>query len=336
MSTNAADVQRRLNEIVSTYGGWTAMSIDLGHGVVTKSEAGPDYRLRRIIQIAEDVVRRPVQELRVLDLACLEGHYAIEFAMHGADVVGVEARSVNISKAQFAKEVLDLKNLRFAQDDVRNLSEEKYGLFDVVVCSGILYHLDFPDVLDFLTQIAEVCRDVVIIDTYVALRPEIEFKHSGNSYWGRYYNEHAATATKQQKLADVWASVDNVKSVWLTKASLLNALTKLGFSSVLECHNPSMPDVTEDRITLVAIKRKTAEILSSQLTQNAKLLTWPERRKKYHPAQDPLMQMRRRVARFVPVPIKAGGKAMLRALGLMKKQATPALIDIQERRKDGD
>ncbi len=67
---------------------------------------------------------------------------AVELARLGANVVGIEGREANLAKARFAKEALSLENPEFHQDDVRNLSKEKYGRFDVVLCLGILYHLN--------------------------------------------------------------------------------------------------------------------------------------------------------------------------------------------------
>ncbi|MBI3796935.1 MAG: methyltransferase domain-containing protein, partial [Deltaproteobacteria bacterium] len=94
----------------------------------------------------QDFLHQPLHNLRVLDLGCLEGMYALEFAQHGAQVLGIEGRLANIEKARFAKRVLGFSNCDFVQDDVRNLSLAKYGDFDVVLCCGILYHLDAPDV----------------------------------------------------------------------------------------------------------------------------------------------------------------------------------------------
>lgn len=96
--------------------------------------------------------------LRVLGLACLEGLYAVEFARQGARAVGIEGRDVNLEKVRFVKKALGLDNLDLHHDDVRNLSLEKYGEFDVVLCLGILYHLDAPDVFHFVESIGRVTR----------------------------------------------------------------------------------------------------------------------------------------------------------------------------------
>src|SRR5262245_46168694 len=114
MSTTSLDDFRR------HHGGWTAMSIHLGGGLYTLPPTA-DGRLRRILQIACDLAGKPLGQLRVLDLACLEGHYGLELAMHGAEVIGIELREENLAKARFAKDYLHLANLSLYQDDVRNL-----------------------------------------------------------------------------------------------------------------------------------------------------------------------------------------------------------------------
>src|SRR5262249_350381 len=112
-------------------------------------------------------VAKPLDTVRVLDLACLEGLHSVEFALNGAKVVGVEGREANLAKARFTKDALSLGNLELVHDDVRNLSRERYGEFDVVLCLGILYHLDTPDVMKLAKNLAEVCTRVAIIDTHL-------------------------------------------------------------------------------------------------------------------------------------------------------------------------
>ena len=66
-----------LDEFRRQHGERTAMSVHLGGDLYTLPPA-PDGRLRRIIQIVSDLAGKPPAQLRVLDLACLEGHYGIE------------------------------------------------------------------------------------------------------------------------------------------------------------------------------------------------------------------------------------------------------------------
>lgn len=263
---NVESIEDRKRRIVERYGPWSAHNICLGVDVYTMSKgvAGDEIKLRRILQSVSDIARRPLDNLRVLDLACLEGLYAVELARHGASVVGIEVREANIEKARFAKEVLALDNLELVQDDVRNLSRNKYGCFDVVLCLGILYHLDAPDVFSFLERIAEVCQDFVLIDTHVGL-PEKSCLYKGRNYWGSAYQEHDADSTPEMRAEQLWASLDNPVSFWLSRASLFNALAHVGFTSVYECHLPPEPGKPDDRITLLAMRGQCRELLCAPL-----------------------------------------------------------------------
>jgi 2-polyprenyl-3-methyl-5-hydroxy-6-metoxy-1,4-benzoquinol methylase len=114
--------------------------------------------LRRIVQTAGDLLGYPFDGRRVLDLACLEGQLAIEFALQGANVVAIEGGAVNLEKAKFAADALGLKNVELLLGDVRDLSVKRHGKFDLILCLGILYHLDAPDVMEFVQRIADSCQ----------------------------------------------------------------------------------------------------------------------------------------------------------------------------------
>jgi hypothetical protein len=264
-----------LDEFRRQHGAWSAMSIRLGGDLYTLTPA-PDGRLRRILQIACDLASKPLDQLRVLDLACLEGHYGIELAVHGAEVIGNELREENLGKARFVKDYLRLDRLTLYQDDVRNISVDKYGLFDLVICSGILYHLDAPDVFHFIRHIYEVCARLTIFDTQVALRGIDTVEFENEIYHGFWYKEHDESADRETRLKDLWASVDNIRSFWFTPPSLTNFVARVGFSSFYECLGPHHA-VPEDRRAYVAIKGQSANILSSPQTASMSFTSKPER-----------------------------------------------------------
>ncbi len=166
---NISEIERQKQEIIKKYGEWTAHSILLAPNLYTVvGKEDPSGRPAHYVKVAQDFLLRPFQDLRILDLGCLEGMYAFEFAKHGAEVFGIEGRLANIEKARFANRVLGFEKCNFVHDDVRKLSADKYGSFDVVLCCGILYHLDAPDVFVLLENIAKVCKRLVIVDTHVA------------------------------------------------------------------------------------------------------------------------------------------------------------------------
>ena len=50
-------------------------------------------KVRRVLQLTHDFARKPFSELKVLDLGCGEGVYAIEAGLRGADVLALDART---------------------------------------------------------------------------------------------------------------------------------------------------------------------------------------------------------------------------------------------------
>jgi hypothetical protein len=269
----------RQRTVVEKFGPWTASNIHLADDFYTIGEhiEGDEVKLRRILQVVSDVASQPLEAIRLLDLACHEGIYAIEFARHGANVLGIEGRQAHIEKAMFVKDALSLNNVDFVQDDVRNLSKDKYGSFDVVLCLGILYHLDVPDVFRFIECIGEVCDDIAVIDTRITLGPTLPYVYKGTKYWGHRISEgHRPSDTPEEKIKKYWASLDNVTSFHLSRTSLYCMLGRVGFTSVYECYIPPEPEKPVDRITLLAIKGRRRHIINSPLMEKYPINNSPE------------------------------------------------------------
>lgn len=304
---DAEQLRSKRSEIVERFGEWTRHNIRLTNNSYTYDRSHPAFqehlvtrgiRLRRVVQIISDVTNQPISNLRVLDLACLEGLYGIELARHGAEVVGIEGREANAVKARFAQDVLALDNITFVQDDVRNLSVEKYGRFDVVLCLGILYHLDAPDVFHFVERISDVCQRLTVLDTHVGIRANKSHTYQGQEYHGWSYTEHLPESTTEERLKSLRASLDNEKSFWLTRPSLFNLLSRAGFTSVYTCQNPSVLTQWLNRDTLVAVKGVRQELFSTPIVNSLPDEPWPEEsRTGLHPSQRTEVRRLRHLAR---------------------------------------
>jgi 2-polyprenyl-3-methyl-5-hydroxy-6-metoxy-1,4-benzoquinol methylase len=125
---------------------FTAHNIRLDDGTFTNPDAADSMEAypwfvsaRRIL---ETVFPGDKKHLRLADLGCLEGGYAVEFARMGFQVLGIEVRDANIAACNYVKSRTSLPNLVFAKDDAWNIGN--HGMFDVVFCCGLLYHLDRP------------------------------------------------------------------------------------------------------------------------------------------------------------------------------------------------
>jgi Methyltransferase domain len=334
--TEPVSREQQRRAIIERYGEWTAHNIHLGGNLYT---IGPDAipaRLARTVQVVADLVGKPLDQIRILDLGCLEGLYAVEFARHGAQAVGIEGREANLAKARFAKEALGLDNLTFYQDDIRNLSPEKYGFFDAVLCLGVFYHLDSPSAFRLAEQIHSATSRLLVMDTYISLYDRTRYDYRGHTYWGISVSEHEREATPVEKHADLWASLDNNESMWLTRPSLLNLLAHVGFTSVYECHNPSEVGKPADRVTLVAVKGKRQILRATPKANQTPVGDWPEHAPANIDAQQKrLYRLSKRLTHLVPRPVRRGLKKALRSLGLVKQSTAPWEWDEPFKRRAG-
>lgn len=208
---------------------------------------------------------------------CLAGH---------AYVLGVDAHQSHVEKCSLAKTALQLDNLEFRTGNVRDVLAELHSGFDVVLCSGLLYHLNAPDVFTVIERIHDVTTRLAIFDTHVSLRATSIVEYGGKTYHGQTYVEHRETVSREEMERARWASYGNRSSFWFTRPSLVNALAHAGFSSVYECFAPphinfGRPGLEHaDRCTFVCIKGRMVTLGTSP-TANALVEDWPERTLEY-------------------------------------------------------
>jgi SAM-dependent methyltransferase len=224
-----------------------------GHCVPQAGEAN-GVKVRRIMQITRDLARRPFPELRILDLGCGEGVYAIEAGLRGAEVLALDVRTQRMDRGARCAARHSLSTVRFVQEDVRHIRREALGLFDVVYLLGLLYHLDAPNVFTILQNVYSLCTEMLVVDTLISLTPDTQVEWQGQVYQGHRCREHDDEDTEEVRRSRVLRSIDNTFSFRFTKESLLRALRDVGFTSAYECHVPFEPGKAEDRITLVAQK----------------------------------------------------------------------------------
>lgn len=279
-------ILEQLSIIEKEYGKWS-YDIPLPYDIWTAGNLQiPHTRLKRIVQIVSDILNKPWKECRILDLGCLDGIFSIEFAKQGAESVGIEIREGSIRKANFCKEALGLKNLEFIQENALNISVESHGMFDVIICSGLLYHLTAPDSILLLKKMYKMTKKLIVVDTHIALEPKFNFVFDSEIYWGKIYQEHQKTDSQEIKETRILASWDNNESFWFTRPSLLNLFHKIGFTSSYECFGPPHLNFGQsgiehqDRCTFVAIKGEKIKLFTSPVA-NELSEKWPENSLEY-------------------------------------------------------
>lgn len=103
----------------------------------------------------------PIRGRSVVDLGCGIGRLSEFFVERGCEVVCVDGRADNIAELRRSyperrAEVIDVET-----DELGAL-----GVFDVVFCYGLLYHLADP--FAFLRRVAPMARELLILETCVS------------------------------------------------------------------------------------------------------------------------------------------------------------------------
>jgi ubiquinone/menaquinone biosynthesis C-methylase UbiE len=247
---------------------FTAHNIRLDNGVFTKPDVGPIDQhpwCRSAKRILTTVFPGERRDIRVADLGCLEGGYAVEMARMGFQVLGLDIRETNLVACRYVKANTNLPNLEFVKDDVWHLPQ--HGQFQAVFCCGLLYHLDRPK--RFLELVSSVTTRLLIVQTHFATEwRNRKFKLSrltkNESLQGRWYTEYASDAAFHNRENAKWGSWDNYRSFWPKREYLLQAISDAGFDLVAEQYDSLGSDIvgsmydgyysTEDRGTFLGIK----------------------------------------------------------------------------------
>jgi tRNA (mo5U34)-methyltransferase len=100
------------------------------------------------------------------DLACHQGWFSAQLAQRGFDrVTGIDARPEHIADATLIRDTLDLQQWSLVQRDVHAVTAEEFGQHDLVLCFGLIYHLENP--VGALRVARALTRRVCVVETQV-------------------------------------------------------------------------------------------------------------------------------------------------------------------------
>lgn len=175
---------------------------------------------------------------QALDLGCLEGGLSFELRRAGLSVLGVEGRADNVARCQLIQaHYASLGGLAFIHADVREFRPGR--TYDVVVCSGLLYHLDDPAA--YLGALGELTAPggLLYLDTHVAPDdndlPACEYRPWLSPLKSR--TDGDLTLRWREYVEDVSqaeSSIGNTVSLWLDADSHVELLLRAGFDRVFE------------------------------------------------------------------------------------------------------
>lgn len=104
--------------------------------------------------------------LSAVDLACHQGWFSAQLAQSGfGRVIGVDARPEHIADAGLIRDALRLPQIELVQADVHALDTQQLGTHDLVLCFGLIYHLENP--VGALRVARALTRRMCIVETQV-------------------------------------------------------------------------------------------------------------------------------------------------------------------------
>ena len=136
------------------------------------------YGKALLIHILKKIIRnREPQNIRVLDMGCLEGHYSDIFCSYGfKEVVSIDLSKKHVARTKFLlKELKGYQNSTIIEGNVLDESLMlSLGKFDIIFFHGLLYHLKNPvgifDIIEHLLNEKE--------ESFILLKHQFHMKYS--------------------------------------------------------------------------------------------------------------------------------------------------------------
>lgn len=208
---------------------------ELGGGIITPTH---DHELSDIHQTRLELIEKPVREVlatagrdaTVLDLACNEGWFSHRMLEWGAArVVGVDIRPQLIKRAELMRDHVGIsaERLELRCADVFDLDTSKLGTFDVVLCLGLVYHLENPA---GAVRIARAfTKGVCVIESQLTRQSEPIVHGWGRSNQFKEQLASFAVLFEADQASNMLASAGGVVSLIPNRAALALVAEAAGF-----------------------------------------------------------------------------------------------------------
>ena len=208
---------RSLARAFDEYGPWiSGFMID---GVHYGGSYDPmnDWRIARLLDEVS------IKGKRVLELGSFEGGHTAALAAAGAEVVAVEGRKANFRRCLLVSEIFGLTNVSFQMGDIRNVTRETHGTFDIALAIGVLYHLPDPERL--LANLLHMAPQTLLWTHVADEKHPVESRHGElqtafGKFRGKMVGEDSTRAT---------SALDRDDAIWLYREDLLALIKAIGY-----------------------------------------------------------------------------------------------------------
>ena len=188
-----------------------------------------------------------IEGMKVLELGPMEGGHTYMLDRAGAErVVAIEANRRAFLKCLIVKEVLGLPKCEFLCGDFVEYLRQSDEQFDLIVASGVLYHMTEPVEL---LHLAATRTDNLFLWTHFHDRERIDRDPDVARFFvSSRESEHAGFSHELHRFQYVdkkWGGFCGgtaVHSHWMTKAGILEALGHFGLDRIETAHeDPNHP-----------------------------------------------------------------------------------------------
>jgi len=135
-------------------------------------------RLKKLREVISTFIPNS-RNLSAIDFASHQGFFSIELADKFKSVLGIEMRSESLEQSKQIRKIYNLNNLNFLQADLTKLDSNEVEKADLVLCYGLLYHLENP--IQVLRLASELTTKPILIETQI-----FPYDISGNLEDGHY------------------------------------------------------------------------------------------------------------------------------------------------------
>ena len=171
-----------------------------------------------------------LDNMTVLELGPLEGHHTFQLEKMGAKhILAIESNVEAFLKCLIVKEILSLRIAKFMLGDCAQYLEHTTDVYDIVMCSGILYHMSDP--IAVIRQIARITEKCFVWTHYYdenncpgpTREIRIDARYPGVKFYVLTY--------ENMEYGRFWGG-NKPTSAWLSREDMLAAFRQAGFHSL--------------------------------------------------------------------------------------------------------
>lgn len=173
---------------------------------------------------------------KVLDYCCGLGDTSIQLAQFGADVIGVDISDISIEtgRRNAAQQQLKGKVEFFVMDAENLIFQDDY--FDLIVCSGVLHHLDLDKAYQELARVLKPNGEIICIEA-LSDNPLIQWYRKRTPHLRTAWETEHILTTAKIKLAQQYFGKVEIKYFHLASIGAIPFIDKPGFQLILRALN---------------------------------------------------------------------------------------------------